>query len=132
MRPASPADEARVRAERSANERTCYAWIRTGLALVGLGFVIARFGYYLRQIARASGFVVPHGQATTPIGLAHMVAGLALIVVAVARFLLSDRARRQQRPDARALSHGLVLLLTAGSLVGGIGLAIDLLLSWPR
>jgi putative membrane protein len=34
-----------------AAERTLLAWIRTGLALMGFGFVVARFGLFLQQIA---------------------------------------------------------------------------------
>jgi uncharacterized membrane protein YidH (DUF202 family) len=34
-----------------AAERTFLAWIRTGLALMGFGFVVARFGLFLREIA---------------------------------------------------------------------------------
>jgi uncharacterized protein (DUF302 family)/uncharacterized membrane protein YidH (DUF202 family) len=33
-----------------AAERTFLAWIRTGLALMGFGFVVARFGLFLNQI----------------------------------------------------------------------------------
>jgi inner membrane protein YidH len=33
-----------------AAERTLLAWIRTGLALMGFGFVVARFGIFLEQI----------------------------------------------------------------------------------
>jgi len=32
-----------------AAERTFLAWIRTGLALMGFGFVVARFGLFLQQ-----------------------------------------------------------------------------------
>jgi putative membrane protein len=38
-----------------AAERTFLAWIRTGLALMGFGFVVARFGVFLREIATVSG-----------------------------------------------------------------------------
>jgi putative membrane protein len=34
-----------------AAERTLLAWVRTGLALMGLGFVVARFGVFLRELA---------------------------------------------------------------------------------
>jgi uncharacterized protein (DUF302 family)/uncharacterized membrane protein YidH (DUF202 family) len=34
-----------------AAERTLLAWVRTGLALMGFGFVVARFGLFLRQMA---------------------------------------------------------------------------------
>jgi uncharacterized protein (DUF302 family)/uncharacterized membrane protein YidH (DUF202 family) len=33
-----------------AAERTFLAWIRTGLALMGFGFVVARFGLFLRML----------------------------------------------------------------------------------
>jgi uncharacterized protein (DUF302 family)/uncharacterized membrane protein YidH (DUF202 family) len=33
-----------------AAERTLLAWIRTGLALMGFGFVVARFGLFLEQL----------------------------------------------------------------------------------
>jgi putative membrane protein len=33
-------------------ERTLLAWIRTGLALMGFGFVVARFGLFLQQITQ--------------------------------------------------------------------------------
>src|SRR6201999_446299 len=33
-----------------AAERTLLAWIRTGLALMGFGFVVARFGLFLHQL----------------------------------------------------------------------------------
>jgi putative membrane protein len=33
-----------------AAERTLLAWIRTGLVLMGFGFVVARFGFFLQQL----------------------------------------------------------------------------------
>lgn len=55
-----PADDPRVR---FAAERTLLAWMRTGLALMGFGFVVARFGLFLREIA-AAGQVVVHEHST--------------------------------------------------------------------
>jgi putative membrane protein len=57
--PAQPRDP-RVR---FAAERTLLAWMRTGLAMMGFGFVVARFGLFLREIATA-GHVPIHHQAT--------------------------------------------------------------------
>lgn len=34
-----------------ASERTLLAWVRTGIAIVGLGFVVSRFGLFLRLLA---------------------------------------------------------------------------------
>ena len=46
----SQPDDPRVR---FAAERTFLAWIRTGLAMMGFGFVVARFGMFLRELAAA-------------------------------------------------------------------------------
>ncbi len=36
-----------------AAERTLLAWVRTGLALMGFGFVVARFGLFLQELQAA-------------------------------------------------------------------------------
>src|SRR5260221_10367411 len=60
-----------------AAERTFLAWIRTGLALMGFGFVVARFGLFLHalQIGQPS-------LAARPPGLSLWF-GTALIVLGV-------------------------------------------------
>jgi uncharacterized protein (DUF302 family)/uncharacterized membrane protein YidH (DUF202 family) len=66
-----------------AAERTVLAWIRTGLALMGFGFVVARFGLFLR--------VLQAGQSGPPMqsyGLSYWF-GTALIVLGVAVNILS-------------------------------------------
>src|SRR5690242_4292799 len=35
--------------ESMANERTFLAWIRTCIALIGLGFIIAKFGLFMEE-----------------------------------------------------------------------------------
>ena len=34
-----------------ANERTFLAWIRTSIAIISLGFVVAKFSLWLRKLA---------------------------------------------------------------------------------
>jgi uncharacterized protein (DUF302 family)/uncharacterized membrane protein YidH (DUF202 family) len=68
-----------------AAERTFLAWIRTGLALMGFGFVVARFGLFLRQLQ-----VIQHAPAPADhsYGLSLWF-GTALIVLGVVVNLLS-------------------------------------------
>ena len=61
-----------------AAERTLLAWIRTGLALMGFGFVVARFGLFLQQLQ-----VVRGAPSTQHYGLSLWF-GTALIAVGVA------------------------------------------------
>jgi uncharacterized protein (DUF302 family)/uncharacterized membrane protein YidH (DUF202 family) len=66
-----------------AAERTFLAWIRTGLALMGFGFVVARFGLFLQQIT-----FVQHVPPAPSYGLSLWF-GTALIAVGVLVNLLS-------------------------------------------
>ena len=61
-----------------AAERTLLAWVRTGLAMMGFGFVVARFGLFLRELAAARGEIV------TSVGGGSLWAGTALVVLGVA------------------------------------------------
>lgn len=60
-----------------AAERTFLAWIRTGLALMGFGFVVARFGLFLKQLE-----LIQHAQSKPSYGLSLWF-GTALIAVGV-------------------------------------------------
>lgn len=63
-----------------AAERTLLAWIRTGLATMGLGFVVARFGLFLRAI-RNGPEAAPH-LGSTLIGVGLVLLGSAAMAVA--------------------------------------------------
>lgn len=67
--------------------------VRTALALMGLGFVVARFGLFLRSIALQGVAAAPGGPSGSEvIGVALVVAGMLATGVSLRRFL---RARRQ-------------------------------------
>ena len=68
-------DDPRVR---YAIERTLLAWVRTGLALMGFGFVVARFGFFLHEIEAVRQNAMP--KAST--GLSLWI-GTALILLGV-------------------------------------------------
>jgi putative membrane protein len=74
---------------RWAAERTLLAWLRTGLALMGFGFVVARFGLFLRQLA-----ALKEGPAAHPTGLSLFM-GVALIVLGIVITLFAAREHAQ-------------------------------------
>jgi uncharacterized protein (DUF302 family)/uncharacterized membrane protein YidH (DUF202 family) len=61
-----------------AAERTLLAWIRTGLALMGFGFVVARFGLFIRELQ-----VMEHGPPVWSSNGLSLWFGVALIAAGV-------------------------------------------------
>jgi putative membrane protein len=71
---------------RYAAERTFLAWIRTGLAMMGFGFVVARFGLFLRELTAARGVEVAHSpRFSVWMGSALIVLGVAVNIGAAVR-----------------------------------------------
>lgn len=61
-----------------AAERTLLAWVRTGIAAIGLGFLVARFGYFLLAINNK----VPVNQhISSAIGVGLVIVGSAIIAL---------------------------------------------------
>lgn len=80
-----------------AAERTFLAWIRTALALMAFGFVVARFGVFLREIALQGDLAARQGSGPS------LWVGLALIGVGVLTCVVS--ALRHQR-YVKAIDEG--------------------------
>ena len=68
-----------------AAERTVLAWTRTGLTLMGFGFVVARFGLFLAMIQ-------PHGPTSHPIS---RFVGVSLVMLGV--FTIATSAIQHRR-----------------------------------
>jgi inner membrane protein YidH len=67
-------------------ERTFLAWIRTGIALMGFGFVIARFGLFLQELVLNKTMATDkHGGFSLPAGVALIAIGIVVTVVAAIR-----------------------------------------------
>jgi putative membrane protein len=107
-----------------AAERTLLAWVRTGLALMGFGFVVARFGLFLRemQAINTSEPAPAHGGLSQWIGVALILLGVAVHLAAAAdhaRFLV-----RVRRGEPYLLSRWPLGIIVAAILaVLGAGLA---------
>jgi putative membrane protein len=106
-----------------AAERTFLAWIRTGLALMGFGFVVARFGLFLREIAMTT-----HARPLESTGMSLWI-GTALLLVGVAvnvaaaghhvRLIgMLNRGEHLGRPSAAGLAVALVLAAMGLALAG--------------
>ena len=102
-----------------ANERTFLAWIRTGIALVGFGILIAKLRYLsldLNAAAGASGVVVPSGGRSALLGAVFAALGILMIILGAARYAGSERAieRGEFRPRSGQLLVLALLLVLLG------------------
>ena len=118
--PDQPQDDPRVY---FAAERTFLAWIRTGLALMGVGFAVARFGLFLRQMrATATGVAVHPFGGSVPSGVSVVALGVIVLVAAVVQHVRTVRALRSgtwQPGQVSALAVVLALLLATGGVAIG-------------
>lgn len=101
-------------------ERTLLAWIRTGLTVVGLGFVVARFGLFLRLVAHPAG--APESSPTsTVLGVLFVLLGSGGIAMAVAQFF---RFYRSLPPEDRPQQYWLGASLWFATLLAMSGVAL--------
>jgi putative membrane protein len=68
-----------------AAERTLLAWFRTALAMMGFGFVVARFGLFLRQLAEIRNVEAPQGRFSLSIGVGLVALGVVTTILAAVR-----------------------------------------------
>ena len=69
-----------------ASERTLLAWVRTGIAIVGLGFVVSRFGLFLRVLAAQSS---PHLEVASGHRYSNLI-GIALVLLGSVCMILAS------------------------------------------
>ncbi|MCI0563660.1 MAG: DUF202 domain-containing protein [Nitrososphaera sp.] len=69
-----------------ASERTLLAWVRSGLTVIALGFVVSRFGLFLRLVS-SPGTAAPQEAhfhwASNLLGIALVVLGAGVILAAL-------------------------------------------------
>ena len=106
-----------------ANERTLLAWVRTCIAIIALGFVVARFGLLLRELG-VHRHLSPW--TSTAFGTALVVCGGALAFLATLRYL---RTGQEIERNAYRWSPWLILVLAAGLIIVAVLLAAYLLIT---
>jgi putative membrane protein len=112
-----------------AAERTLLAWLRTGIAVIGLGFLVARFGVFL-MIVR--GAMIERSQiASSLIGIGFVVLGAFMIAAATWQHLQFSRMLSEnEKPEHYSMTLSLwVSVLVA---ISGLILAVYLAFSIAR
>jgi putative membrane protein len=116
--------------DHAANERTFLAWVRTGIAVIAFGFVVEKFNVFVLTMASAGPPDAQHRmqleRLSGPFGrydaLALILVGLALVVIAAARFVRTGRLLDdQEMHSADSVRAELILSATLVLIVAGFG-----------
>lgn len=103
-------------------ERTLLAWIRTGIALMGLGFVVARFGLFLHEFRIPGDDSLLPAEDGAPIGMVVVGAGIAINLWASVRH--HRLVRRLRAGEQEVSSVGPVVVGVATGLGGALLIAL--------
>jgi putative membrane protein len=100
-----------------AVERTLLAWVRTGLALMGFGFVVARFGLFLRELSATTATTVPSAGFSRWFGIVLIALGVGTTLVALLQHIVTLRRLARGEPiPARPTWYAVALtVLLAGT-----------------
>lgn len=114
-------------AEYLANERTFLAWVRTSIAVITLGFVVAKFGLWLGELALTSTqFARLRTGASIPVGIGMMLFGGLLVVLAAWRYHVVNH--QIERGEVKA-DRGLIILVTVLVIVLSLVMVVYLLVA---
>lgn len=110
-----------------ANERTFLAWVRTGIATIGLGFVVVKFSFFMKQIAFAlngKDSALPNKGYSTVTGILLVAIGVLLTLMAYVRYRITEKqiTNRSYKP-----SFALSLFITFAIVIIGIFLIVYLI-----
>jgi len=114
--------------DHAANERTFLAWVRTAIAVMAFGFLVERFDFFMSATAGSSPrtLTLRAQQFANEVGLAFILLGVAMIVIATIRFF---RVAREIDRDDVVHSAGSLFDLVLGALLLLLGLSLFLYVS---
>ncbi|GAC1654867.1 MAG: DUF202 domain-containing protein [Vulcanimicrobiaceae bacterium] len=110
-----------------ANERTFLAWVRTALAFIGFGFVIARFSVFMREFTQIGGHAAQPAHSLSDIfGVVMVLAGIVVGAFGAYRYcaqLESLRTQGAPYPMSRmaAIATAVMIAVFAGMLALVLG-----------
>jgi putative membrane protein len=108
-----------------AAERTILAWLRTGITIMAFGFVVARFGLFLRLLHASGDPDVGHGMSSY---LGAALVGLGIVATAGGAVQFQQFCRTLTPAEMpRSASPRFVLALSWTLAVMGAALAMILL-----
>ena len=103
-----------------ANERTFLAYIRTAVAFIAFGFVIARFSLFAEEFADIVHTGVPARGLSTTFGTMMAVMGIIVALLGAWRHATTDRGLREGRVMALSGKAGYlisVIVTATGAIV---------------
>jgi putative membrane protein len=113
-----------------AAERTLLAWVRTGLTVMAFGFVVARFGLFLRLLSLQAG---PDHVIAPAHGVFSNVVGIVLVLIGVACMVLGAIQHgsyvRTLPPQDVPRSHSAIYPISLSLTLGALGLALAVYLA---
>lgn len=109
-----------------AAERTLLAWVRSGVGVIGLGFVVARFGLFLR-LANPTHPDVGRSELSALLGSVLAIAGGVLTGLAVVQFRLFLRELSAEDLPRTRFGATIGSLLALAVSVVGVSLGVYLL-----
>lgn len=107
-----------------ANERTFLAYIRTALAFIAFGFVIARFALFAREFS-----LLVHGPThsegiSTGFGTGMALFGIAVALIGAWRYARTDRRLLEGRVARLSTTMGYVLSLSVVAIGAVVAMAL--------
>ena len=113
-----------------AAERTLLAWVRTGLTIMAFGFVVARFGLFLRLLAAQH--VPTSAVLQTPHDVSSIV-GIALVLVGSGCMILGAIQHRSYvgtlPPADIPRTHDAIYPISLAAFLGVLGLVLAVYLA---
>jgi putative membrane protein len=120
--------EDKIATEYLANERTFLAWIRTSIAVISLGFVIAKFSVWLNELASGidARIKIHSTGLSMPTGVAMMAFGGILAILAAWHYHRVNLAIEKGEVQA---NRGLIITVTSAVVLLTVMMIIYLLLT---